>query len=455
MFPWLAQGHINPFVHLSRGLAQQGVKVSFLSTPVNISRVKPLLQHHRIELLELPLPFVDGLPSGAESTADIPKEMTSLLHKAFDGLEKPFQILLQCLSPDYVMHDLVHCGTPRVAAKLGIPTIVFVVYNPMGCGYMLAPDRRDKERMTVEELSIPPPNYPSSPISWRVYEARSILGVFKGNIIDRAWECFDGCCAIAIKSCFEMEDKYMEYIQRFTGKPVISVGPLLPDLPKQGAGGEDEESFCLRWLEKQQRSSVVFVSFGSESFLTKEQIHQLALGLEASRQPFLWSLRFPRQSDEGDQEARVRASSLPEGFESRSGERGIVVGGWLPQPKILSHPSIGCYLTHSGWSSVMEALCFGLPLVLLPIKIDQPLNARQVADELKTGVEIDRGCDGSFSKEEICKCVRLVMVEEEGKRVRSKAEEMRNTILLNHDHQQEYIQNFIQHLNGFASTKTL
>eukprot|EP01018_Ginkgo_biloba_P011554 Gb_34237 [translate_table: standard] len=247
MFPWLAEGHINPFVHLSKGLAQQGVKVSLVSTPVNISRVKPLLQHHRIELLELPLPFVDGLPSGAESTADIPIEMTSLLHKAFDRLEKPFQSLLQCLSPDYVMHDLVHCGTPRVAAKLGIPTIVFVVYNPMGCGYMLAPDRRDKERMTVEELSIPPPNYPSSPISWRVYEARSILGVFKGNIIDRAWECFDGCCAIAIKSCFEMEDKYMEYIQRFTGKPVISVGPLLPDLPKQGGGGEDEESFCLRF----------------------------------------------------------------------------------------------------------------------------------------------------------------------------------------------------------------
>ena len=44
LFPWLAQGHINPFLELSKALAIHGHTVSFLSTPVNISRIKPSLQ---------------------------------------------------------------------------------------------------------------------------------------------------------------------------------------------------------------------------------------------------------------------------------------------------------------------------------------------------------------------------------------------------------------------------
>nr|ABR17488.1 unknown [Picea sitchensis] len=41
VFPWLAQGHIIPFLELSKALAIHGHKVSFLSTPVNISRFEP------------------------------------------------------------------------------------------------------------------------------------------------------------------------------------------------------------------------------------------------------------------------------------------------------------------------------------------------------------------------------------------------------------------------------
>ena len=37
IFPWLAYGPIIPYLELSKFLAQKGHKVSFISTPKNIS----------------------------------------------------------------------------------------------------------------------------------------------------------------------------------------------------------------------------------------------------------------------------------------------------------------------------------------------------------------------------------------------------------------------------------
>ncbi|GLJ19526.1 hypothetical protein SUGI_0352570 [Cryptomeria japonica] len=69
--------------------------------------------------------------------------------------------------------------------------------------------------------------------------------------------------------------------------------------------------------EKQLPGSVVYVSFGSQCFLSGEEIAEVALGLEASCQPFLWA--FDGHS-----------FWLPEGFVERVGKGGVVVRGWVP-----------------------------------------------------------------------------------------------------------------------------
>eukprot|EP01018_Ginkgo_biloba_P016532 Gb_21980 [translate_table: standard] len=74
VFPWLAHGHISHFLDLSYILAKDaGLRVSFVSTPRNISRIKRLLEPEwgHIDLVELPLPSVEGLRHGAESTTDV------------------------------------------------------------------------------------------------------------------------------------------------------------------------------------------------------------------------------------------------------------------------------------------------------------------------------------------------------------------------------------------------
>lgn len=453
LFPWLALGHINPFVELSKGLAMNGHTVSFLSTPVNISRIKRSLTTQdwpgRIDLLEMPLPPTEGLTSGAECTADVPNEMAAQLKNAMDSMEKPFRSLLGQLSPDYVVHDFSQFWTQSVAAEIGVPAVFFIVFSPATCAHSFHPAKLRNPGITVEEVAAPPRGFPSSAISFSLYEARGELPAYRevpGQLSPafRTARCLEGCLAVAVKSSFEDEDKYIRYFQDVNNVPVLSVGPLMPVL--QPVARASKGSNLMEWLDKQREASVVFVSFGSETFLSREQVRELALGLEASGLMFLWSLRSSEAHPLG---------LLPEGFQTRTRDMGIITGEWVPQLQIVSHPAVGGYLCHAGWSSAMEALSFGLPLILVPIKFDQFLNARQIAAELKAGIEIEREDDGSFLKENVCETVRMVMMGEEGKHLRLKAAEARDILVGNNGRQQSYIDDFVQRIEQLRGKKNM
>ena len=117
VFPWLAFGHMIPFLELSKRLARRGHAVTFVSTPRNAARlgaVPPELAA-RLRVAALELPGVEGLPRGAESTADVPPEKVGLLKKAFDGLAAPFAAFLDAACaqgpgsrPDWVLLDSFH-----------------------------------------------------------------------------------------------------------------------------------------------------------------------------------------------------------------------------------------------------------------------------------------------------------------------------------------------------------
>uniref|UniRef100_A0A0D6QR55 Glycosyltransferase N-terminal domain-containing protein n=1 Tax=Araucaria cunninghamii TaxID=56994 RepID=A0A0D6QR55_ARACU len=460
MFPWLAHGHIPPFLELSKRLANDGVKISFLSTPSNITKIRPSLisssssgMMGQIDLLQLPLPFVDGLPPQVENTADVPNEMEGLLKKALDSLEKPFENLLERISPDYVIYDFSQYWAATVAARLGIPSVFFHVMNASVGGYVLSPSR-SKEEYTVQDLITPPPGYPSSAIALHPFEARHSLGAFnskKGEIgfMDRCLKSIQGCSLIAIKSCYEIEGKFIRYLEETWGKSVVPVGLLGPRLPERGCAElSEEESKCLGWLDKQTPSSVIYVAFGSEVFLNKQQIRALALGLEATGLPFLWVLRFPRYTDDNNNdvsEETARAwAMLPEGFQSRTRERGFIHMGWAPQVHILSHPSVGVFVSHSGWSSVLEAVRFGVRNVLLPMVNDQPLDARLFANELKVAVEVEREADGSFTEKHIRKAVVNVMEEKTGSEIMSNINEMKRSVYDDEGFEEKYVRGFIE-----------
>ncbi|GLJ06070.1 hypothetical protein SUGI_0031260 [Cryptomeria japonica] len=142
MFSWFAQGHIGPFFQLSKSLAHHGLKLTFLSKPRNIAKLRPILldDSWNIDLVEL--------PAGAESTADVPNEMEGVLKTTLDGLEQPFEDLLQRLLPDYVVYDFSQYWAATVAAKFAIPSIFFLIFNAAMSSYLLHPSR-DKEDETT------------------------------------------------------------------------------------------------------------------------------------------------------------------------------------------------------------------------------------------------------------------------------------------------------------------
>jgi UDP:flavonoid glycosyltransferase YjiC (YdhE family) len=138
-----------------------------------------------------------------------------------------------------------------------------------------------------------------------------------------------------------------------------------------------EDATCMSFLDTQPRGSVVYVAFGSISIMTAEQVHELALGLQASGRPFLWVVR-PEQ-----------AGKLPVEFadDVDGSEKGKVVG-WAPQEQVLGHPSVGCFVTHCGWNSTLEGIRNGLPMLCWPYFLDQVTNQTYICDIWKVGLRV-------------------------------------------------------------------
>ncbi|CAL5365397.1 unnamed protein product [Camellia sinensis] len=159
-------------------------------------------------------------------------------------------------------------------------------------------------------------------------------------------------------TCRELEGKYIDYLPVIGEKKVVPVGPLVQGI----VDDENEHSEIIQWLDNKGEYSTLFVSFGSEYFVSKEEIEEIAHGLELSMVNFIWVVRFPNGEKVELEEA------LPKGFVDRLGERGLVVDGWAPQARILTHSSTGGFVSHCGWNSVLEGLKFGVPIVAIPMQ---------------------------------------------------------------------------------------
>ncbi|KAI5324883.1 hypothetical protein L3X38_033956 [Prunus dulcis] len=166
-------------------------------------------------------------------------------------------------------------------------------------------------------------------------------------------------------------------------------------LPSQGVNIAFPETKVFRVpcaaVGQTREWNCVYIALGSELNLSQEDFTELALGLELSGLPFFWVLRTPSWSADSD------SVKLPDGFEDRTKGHGLVWTTWAPQTKILAHDSIGGFLTHCSWSSLIETLQYGRPLIMLPFLYDQGLIAR-IWDK-KIGIEVPRNEeDGSFTK---------------------------------------------------------
>ncbi|KAI3960606.1 hypothetical protein MKX01_003780 [Papaver californicum] len=366
MFPWFAMGHLTAFLHSANKFAERGHRVSFLIPTKTQSKLNSFnLRSNLISFIPLDVPRVDGLPSHAETTADIPYPLHTHLMTAMDHTETTIESILLDLEPDLIFFDFTH-WIPALAGRPGIKSIHYCIISPATIAYTTTTERDQESELNLEH---PPLGFPPS--------ARE----FK--------------------------------------KPVLLSGPVIPETPTSTL---DEK--WDKWLGGFKKGSVVYCAVGSQSNLNEHQFQELVLGLELTGLPFLAALKPPTGNNSVEE-------VLPEGFTDRVKGRGIIERAWVQQQLILSHPSIGCFMTHCGSGSITEALANECQIVLFPQIGDQIVNGRLMAGDLKVGVEVERGDeDGSFTKESICNAVRLVM-DENG--------EVANEVRLDHAKWKEFL----------------
>jgi UDP-glucose:(indol-3-yl)acetate beta-D-glucosyltransferase len=159
------------------------------------------------------------------------------------------------------------------------------------------------------------------------------------------------------------------------------------------------EDACIKWLDTKPPCSVAYVSFGSFASVDAAQTEELARGLIAAGKPFLWVVR-------ATEEAQLPRHLL----DAATASGAALMVRWSPQLDVLAHRAVGCFVTHCGWNSTLEALGFGVPMVALPIWTDQPINAWLIEAAWGVGVRARRdAASGIFLRDEIESCVRAVM----------------------------------------------
>ncbi|GAB2302173.1 hypothetical protein Dimus_036190 [Dionaea muscipula] len=221
---------------------------------------------------------------------------------------------------------------------------------------------------------------------------------------------------VLVNTNYELEAEVVDAMRRLS--PVMPIGPTIPSLYLDKRVEDNKvyglnlfgPSSSIDWLSTKPPGSVVYISFGSLADLDSRQMEELAWGIDATNFNFMWSTRC------SEEEAK-----LPESFVQRTRNKGLIVK-WSPQVEVLANEAVGCFLTHCGWNSVVEALSLGVPMVGMPQWTDQPPNAKLMEDVWRVGVRARENDEaGLVTRGEIEACIRRVMQGEEGKEFKANA----------------------------------
>ncbi|KAL5229255.1 hypothetical protein ABZP36_017520 [Zizania latifolia] len=207
---------------------------------------------------------------------------------------------------------------------------------------------------------------------------------------------------VLFTSLYELEPCAFDRIAQGVPFPVYPVGPSVSGMPLNGDPGNgrilDEEHRA--WLDAKPESSVLYVSFGSVVSVAPSQLEEVAMALRDSGVRFFWVVR--------DDKARA-------GVQQIAGGKGLVVP-WCDQLTVLCHRSVGGFLSHCGWNSVLEAVVAGVPLIAFPFGWDQLVDGRIVADERGIGINLweQRREGGGCGRAAICAAATKLMDPNDG-----------------------------------------
>ncbi|XVF17830.1 hypothetical protein REPUB_Repub10bG0158400 [Reevesia pubescens] len=237
---------------------------------------------------------------------------------------------------------------------------------------------------------------------------------------------------ILVNTWEELQPKTLASLRDSNLLGSVARAPIFPIGPINSQGSSPQKNELFDWLDKQPVDSVLYISFGSMGGLSVEQMTELAWGLELSQQRFIWVVRPATKKSGigcGPKFGNINddmSSYLPEGFISRTQDRGVIVPQWAPQVEILNHRSCGGFFTHCGWNSAIECITNGLPMIAWPLYAEQRMNATLLTDEIGIAVRSETiPSKGVVGRDEIEKMIRTIFVDDAGREMRARVKELK------------------------------
>ncbi|CAN1829280.1 Linamarin synthase 2, partial [Linum perenne] len=422
LIPYPAQGHINPFMELGKLLHSKNFHVTFVNNHFNHNR---LLRSKGESFLKSCPDFVfESIPDGlTDSDPDATQSIDALSDSARKYMFEPLMELVDRVNGDQsvpgitcVIPDGFMCFGLLVAERIGVPGVPF--WTASGCGFMaylhigqliekgLVPHKSENFEtdgsLDTEVGWIPGMAHArlrDLPFATRTTNPKGILlNCLRDEVQD------DLRAPAIIFNIFE------EFVYPIGPLSLLEshVVPLDSPVRTHRTTLWKEDTKCLDWLDTRPSGSVVYVNYGSIAVLTEEHFREFAWGLADSGHAFLWIVR----PDVAKDMAKVLDEEFYKAVEGRA-----MITRWCAQDKVLTHPSVGAFLTHCGWNSMVEGICGGKPMICCAYFAEQPTNCRFAAKVWGIGVEIDP----DVKRENISGLVKEMIDGEDGKRMKDKA----------------------------------
>ncbi|KAL1814899.1 hypothetical protein ACET3Z_017473 [Daucus carota] len=410
--PYPAQGHVAPMLNLAKLLHHKGFYITFVHTHFNYNRLlrsgalNSQFSSHSPTFRFETIP--DGLPP--PDNPDATQNIIELCVSTSIHCLAPFRDVVAKLNklPDVppvscIISDAIMAFTLEVSQELRIPNVFFWTVNAFTLVCYLHYSAIRNLALQQHAASINSKNdYLDYMIDWLPGIGNVRLRDTPSMIWDPALpDYFVEFCireisrtrkasAVILNTFDALESDIIYQISNMIDLHVYPIGPVhslyksvIPDDVETGSIQSNlwkEDSTCIEWLDSKQVGSVIYVNFGSITVMSPQHLEEFAWGLANSMHNFLWIIRPDLVM--GD------SPLLPPDFITQTKGRGLLAS-WCDQQQVLTHLSIGGFLTHCGWNSTLESLSAGVPMICWPFFADQLCVRHCVCRMWEVGVEVD------------------------------------------------------------------
>ncbi|KAL5805650.1 hypothetical protein ACOSQ4_028383 [Xanthoceras sorbifolium] len=379
LLPSSGMGHLTPFLRLAALLTAHDLKITIITPYPTISLAESQILSHffssfpQIRQVKLYLLPLDNVSSSSEEDPfyyhiEVIRRSSHLLSSLLSSLSPPLAALITDMS--------LTASVLPITGALNIPNYIFFTSSAKMLTLFISFHTKANSKLYgMDALHIP--TLEPIPKSWFPPPLlQDTDNLFNTYITENGKEMTksDGILVNTLESIEQESLAALNGGKIILGLPSVTAIGLLPPC--------FEKCQPLAWLDNQPTGSVLYVSFGSRTAMSREQLRELGDGLVRCGYRFLWVVKDKKVDREDDKDLEdVIGNELMESVK----ERGLVVKHWLNQENILSHAAVGGFLSHCGWNSLTEAMWHGVRVLSWPQHGDQKINSA-VVEKIGLGI---------------------------------------------------------------------